>query len=350
MDQNKAKAFLAIIIASVVILTSYVMFFSNTSLDATSAISRTPPQTAPTAPSDQGDTSGTGASGNSDAVSTQGNGRGTSGGSGGGSNGGTSDGTNDGTNEGTGSNGDPAPLDKRVANFEGYWGRVNNPEPISTLTGVVFAMGADVYGNFIQPWVSMEGTLQGVTTFIRFPIKETHFNGYMSFHRNWSEPETVEGNYWKETNDPGIFISIFSWDDEQYWMYGQYQKIPGNGHGASDKTTSAFNGYWGAVASPEPLASLQGQVVAEGASSTGNLIQPWLVMTGPYQGHQLQIRFPLTNQSFQGYILIPTDASDIKSCLMTGSYWYEHGGTGYLFSFVTWKGNVYWIFGEGNNL
>jgi hypothetical protein len=328
MNQGKAKAFLAIIIALVVMLAAYVMFFNNAMPETGGATLFTPSPQPPTPePEPDNHNSGTGAvSGHHSS--------GSSGGGGG-----------DGSQEEL-----PETPHTLVASYDGYWGGINTPEPISSFNADIYAYAATASGELIDLWMEISGSYQGQAIYIKFPIAQTSFEGYISFQPDYSQKQTITGSFWKESQNPGAFISFFSWESNNpeegtdYWIYSNIQTdVPPSGSNAW------FAGYWGTVPTPIPIGGLKGVVLSVGTSQTGNVAYPWLHMTGPYPGSNVTIRFPLSQENFaeyEGYIMFLQNAADIKSMLITGSYWCTPGGTGSLFSFFTWQGTSYWIFGQ----
>jgi hypothetical protein len=186
---------------------------------------------------------------------------------------------------------------------------------------------------------------QGQPIYIKFPKAQTSYQGYISYQSDYSQKQTITGSFWPESQEPDTLVSFFTWEGNQYWIYSIVQpSVPPSG------TDSWFVGYWGNVATPTPNGGLKGTVCALSNETTGNVAHPWLNMKGPYSGNNVTILFPLLPENpasyYDGYIMFHQNAVDIKSLLIDGSYWRTPGGTGSFFSFFTWQGITYWIFGQ----
>jgi hypothetical protein len=106
--------------------------------------------------------------------------------------------------------------------------------------------------------------------------------------------------------------------------------------------------YWGIVDDPEPIGELTGVILSLGYNSqTQELIQPWLVMKGPYEGDEIHIRFPLEENPFNGLVSYDDFAytDDIS-----GSYWGTVGDPGDFIAFFDWNDDTYWIMGDSYDM
>ena len=330
MNQNAAKAFLAIIIALVVFLTASILF-SNDTLETHGAPIVTPQNTPvpEQEPEPENPKSGTGTASGSSSGSKRGH---------------------SGSSAPTTPQQDTPPAVVLVATSNGIWGIANTPEPISLFSANVYAYAATASGELIDRWIEISGSYQGHAIYIKFSIEQATFEGYLSFQQDFKEKVTITGSFWKESQDPGMFISYFLWGDTQYWIYGSYPTAEGMGGRTQDDVH--FEGYWGNVAYAEPLSWLDGSTIVIPEYGEDNHGSIWLALRGDYVGHPISIRFPILNSAFDnGYaMLLEKNAVDIQSSIITGSLWHVESGTGNFIVFFTWQGNNYWIFGQGYNL
>jgi hypothetical protein len=329
MNQSKAKAFLAIIIAAVILMTALVMFKNQAMEKIYSGTIRGDNNTPEPEPEPYYEGQGPPS---------------------------TPLGVVQWSNPGGGSPGSPAhgtdippQEDIQVATFTGYWGIINNPEPTSPLSGIVYAEKISDSGEFVHPWILLTGNDQVGPIYIRFSIEENSYQGYMSTQPDFdpSVTTTISGSFWQDTTNPRPFISFFS-ADASHWIYGNIQNTQGRN---TLQGRSAFV-YWGSLSDPKPLASLKGVVLAVANSMTSNVAHPWLNLKGPYDGKFVMIRYPISQPSgpFEGYISIPEPAVSVKGMIITGSQYHVSGGTGFCGAFFTWEDRGYFLLGTGYNL
>ncbi|MFH1100545.1 MAG: hypothetical protein V1726_00715 [Methanobacteriota archaeon] len=327
MNQSSARAFLAIVMAILIVVMAFALFYNKAmqKIYVTTMAQRTTPQPEPEPQQEN-------TSGNLPVAGM------------------TIDGSRKTYGGNSQSSGDDNPSeDIEVASFKGNWGIVNSPGPYSSLTGTIYAKEITESRELIEPWISLSGSYQGENIYITFSIEQPDYEGDISYQPDFTDKESINGLKWQEAQE-GMFISFFSWSDNQYWISGQTHTRYNLGNPAV-RRTAQFSGYWGTVADPKPHSFIEGDVLSVGVTETSNYALPWLHLNGQYQGTTINIRFPIHDSSFnQGYITFPEPAADIISSIISGSHWHESGGNGACIVFFQWEGAYYWIFGVGRNI
>jgi len=107
-----------------------------------------------------------------------------------------------------------------IPNLDAYWGIVDDPEPIGTLTGYILSLGYNSQTQeLIRPYLCMKGPYQSDEIHLNFPLEENPFEGLL-FPYVGAPSEDITGSYWGTGGDPGDFIAFFIWNGDTYWIMG----------------------------------------------------------------------------------------------------------------------------------
>lgn len=334
MNKGTAKAFLATVMVTIIVVLAFSMFHNQPITHLTYAASSSDPPLIPEPEEQDTTTPDLPATGSTIRAGSSSSGKQTP---------------------------NPSQTYKKVATFDGYWGSVfvlsaqKRLHRISDLQGNVYAKGTTNSGEFIDPYLQIQGTYQGKAIYIKLPIDSSSYNGIISFQSDFSQQDSISGSYWDDTDRiQPVYqrtISFFTWNSNQYWIYGRYKAT--ESQAPSNQQQPPFVGYWGKLSNAQPIGALEGQVLSVAVSATGQYTLPWLYLKTAHPiTTQVSIRYPITNpvSTFQGKIIFYEQGNEIESKIITGTQSHVSGGTGFCGAFFNYNGEQYWILGIGTGL